>query len=399
MVTDVWNRLRRPHPQSRTALVVDASLGAIFLIMLLVERLVVAPVPHASIPVAVAVAIGIAGGLALRRRVPLAAYVLNSAALIVGVLAMPPSPLSPYANLIGLFSVGLYATRRRAWWGLVGFLAVMPAYFAAVGPPYRPTPIGGVLFVWALAWAVGYGSARRREEQRAARRLMRQQVVADERARIARELHDLIGHTVNLMLVQAGAGRRVLDSDPEKTRELLVGLEQTGRDALTELDRVLGVLRRDRRGADSRDVDSAGADGREIAPGLADLPDLAQRMTQAGIRVSVQVEPELSQLPRSLDLSAYRIVQEALTNALKHGEAVSAGVTVRRDGQVLVIEVRDDGRGAHSGYVPGRGLLGIGERVALFGGSLEHGPGERGGFELRALLPLPKGRPDTGGIR
>jgi signal transduction histidine kinase len=196
-------------------------------------------------------------------------------------------------------------------------------------------------------------------------------------------LHDLIGHTVNVMLVQAGAGRRMLDRDPEQTRELLAGLEQTGRDALTELDRVLGVLRPDVPG-----TDSPGADQPESA-GLANLPELARRMTEAGVRVSVRVEPDLSPLPRSLDLSAYRIVQEALTNALKHGEAGSARVTVRRDGRAVDIEVRDDGRGAPPGYAPGRGLLGIGERVALFGGRVEHGPGDRGGFRLRAVLPLP----------
>jgi signal transduction histidine kinase len=245
-----------------------------------------------------------------------------------------------------------------------------------------------VLFVWLLAWGIGYSGARRREEQRAARQLMRQRAVAEERTRIARELHDLIGHTVNVMLVQAGAARRVLERDPQKTRELLAGLEQTGRDALTELDRVLGVLRRDSPVRDRPDADS-----QESAPGLANLQDLAWRMTEAGIRVSIRLDPELSPLPRSLDLSAYRIVQEALTNALKHGEAGTASVVVRHEGRALAIEVRDDGRGAPAGYAPGRGLLGIGERVALFGGGVEHGAGEQGGFRLRALLPLP-GRSD-----
>ncbi len=384
MVRQGWNRLRTAGPRSTTALVVDGALGAVFLVMTLVERLVVTPVPQARIPVAVALGTAIAAGLALRRRAPLTAYVLGSAAIAVEALIVAPGTLSPYANQIGVYSVGLYATRQRARWGLVVMLAGVVAYFAAVDELNRTAP-AGVLLVWLLAWAIGYSGARRREEQRAARRLMRQQGVADERARIARELHDLIGHTVNVMLVQAGAGRRMLDRDPEKTRELLAGLEQTGRDALTELDRVLGVLRRDSPGADH-------ADSPEGAPGLVDLPELALRMAQAGIRVSVHIDPELSQLPRSLDLSAYRIIQEALTNALKHGDAVSASVTVRHDARALEIEVGDDGRGAPLGYVPGRGLLGIGERVALFGGSVEHGAGEPGGFRLRAVLPLP-GRP------
>jgi signal transduction histidine kinase len=229
-----------------------------------------------------------------------------------------------------------------------------------------------VLFVWLLAWAVGYNAARRREEQRAARRLAQRQAVADERARIARELHDLIGHTVNVMLVQAGAARRVLDREPAKTRELIAGVEQAGREALTELDRVLGVLR---------------TDG-ESPHGLADVPELAARMTAAGLRVETRIE--VSDLPRSLDLTAYRIIQESLTNTLKHGAAASVSVVLRCDGDVLTVEIKDDGRGAPADYAPGRGLLGIAERVALFGGSVEHGTGD--GFHVLARLPLPQRR-------
>ncbi|WP_188189448.1 sensor histidine kinase [Nonomuraea sp. SYSU D8015] len=383
-MVDAWNRLRTAAPRSATALIADSALGALFLVLLLVERLVVAPLPVASLPVALTSGLGIAVGLALRRRTPLAAFVLGSTALLFGVLVTPPSVLAPYANQIGVYSVGLHATRRRAHSGLIVMIICIAGYFAAVQPTPRPASIGGVVFVWVLAWLVGYGAARRREEQLAARRLMRRQAVAEERARIARELHDLVGHTVNLMLVQAGAGRRVLDRDPAKARELLAGIEQTGRAALTELDRVLGVLRRD-----SQEGDGEAGDGEAGAPGLADLPALAERMTKAGIGVRVRLDPALPELPRSLDLSAYRIVQETLTNALKHGDATSATVTVRRDGGSLDIDVRDDGHGSPPGYQPGRGLLGIGERVALFGGTLEHGPSGSNGFRVRAVLPLP----------
>jgi len=124
-------------------------------------------------------------------------------------------------------------------------------------------------------------------------------------------------------------------------------------------------------------------------PGIADLPRLARQMTEAGIRVTVQIDPPAPQVARSVDLSAYRIVQEALTNTIKHGGAQSASVTVRFDGRAVDIEVRDDGRGAPAGYQPGRGLLGIAERVSAFGGGLQHGNGERGGFRLRAVLPAP----------
>lgn len=376
MVDDGWHRLRAFALARTTAPWIDLALGGIFLAAVLGERFLVSPVSLAPAPavMALGIALVLAVAVALRRRMPLTAYLLNSVALAVGALTLPPSELAPYANLVGAYSVGLYATRRRAWWGLAVMVGCVVVYFGAGADRGNPVEVLGL---WLAAWAIGYSNARRRQEQAAARRLVRQQAVTDEQARIARELHDLIGHTVNLMLMQAGAGRRVLDRDPAKARELLVGLEHAGRDALTELDRVLGVLR-----ADDPDDELSGA------PGLAALPELAQRMTQAGLRVGVRVDPDLPPLPRSLEMSAYRIVQECLTNAFKHGEARVASVTVRHHDQALDLEVRNDGQGPRPGYLPGRGLLGIGERVALFGGSVEHGRGERGGFRVRARLPL-----------
>lgn len=191
---------------------------------------------------------------------------------------------------------------------------------------------------------------------------------------MARELHDLVGHTVNVMLIQAGATRRLLDRDPERAREVLGQLEDSGRDALEELDRVLGLLRR---------TEPAGS-----RPRLGDLSRLTERMAQAGISVAAQVDPGRDELPSSIDMSAYRIVQEALTNTVKHARAGSADVTVRRVGDRLDIEVSDDGQGAGNGYEPGRGLLGIAERVSILGGRLEHGQGEQGGFRLHVSLPV-----------
>jgi signal transduction histidine kinase len=190
-------------------------------------------------------------------------------------------------------------------------------------------------------------------------------------------LHDLVGHTVYVMLLQAGASRRLLDRDSARARELLIELERGARDALTELDRVLGVLR----GADDT--------GFAEASGVAVLPDLARRMTHAGLRVTLEVGPDVQPLPGSLDLTVHRIVQEALTNALKHGQARAASVVVRRAESALDVEVRDDGRGAAAGYAPGRGLLGMRERAALFGGSVEHGAGGREGFRVHVRLPVP----------
>jgi signal transduction histidine kinase len=309
--------------------VVDGALAVGFLAAMLIERAESAALPGARQPLAVALSVVIAGALALRRRMPLAAYLAGSSALVAEALWVGPSTVAPYANLIGLYSVGLYAPRGRAWWGPVLVVPGVFVYASGAGSAASASPAAGVLLSWLLAWAVGYGAARRREEQQAARQAMRRQAVADERSRLARELHDLIGHTVNVMVVQAGAGRLVLDRDPAKTREILASLELTGRQALTELDRVLGVLRRDDSQPSDRAGTAAGPRGPGVpldeegltVPGIADLPRLARRMTEAGIRVTVQIDPPSPQVARSVDLSAYRIVQEALTNTMKHGGA------------------------------------------------------------------------------
>jgi signal transduction histidine kinase len=179
------------------------------------------------------------------------------------------------------------------------------------------------------------------------------------------------------------------------TRDLLTGMEQTGRDALADLDQALGTLCR------QSPIPDAGLDAAELPspfggphpdggphPGLAQLPALVDRLGDSGVDVTLSLDSAI-RLPRNLDLSAYRIVQEALTNALKHAAPCSATVDVHRDGGAVVVEVSDDGPGLPESHVAGRGLLGIAERVSLCGGVLEHGAGDRGGFTLRAVLPLP----------
>jgi signal transduction histidine kinase len=365
--------------------VLDGALAVGFLAALLTGQARSAPLPGSRLALAIALDVVIAGSLALRRKVPLAAYLLGTVALAAGALWTGRSAVAPYANMISIYSLGLYARRARAWWGLLLVFPGVLIYFsrAAHGSVNGAAP-AGVLLAWVLAWAVGYGNARRHEEQEAARQAMRRQAAADERSRLARELHDLVGHTVNVMVVQAGAARLVLDRDLVKAREIVASLELTGRQALGELDRMLGVLRRDAPpagGSTSLDEDLS-------MPRIADLPRLAQRMTEAGIRVTVRIDPPVPQVARSIEMSAYRIVQEALTNSLKHGGARSAIVTVRLTGHALNIGVSDDGSGPPDGYQPGRGLLGIAERASAFGGSLQHGRPERGGFQLRVVLPV-----------
>ena len=311
---------------------------------------------------ALALSVAIAGGLGLRRRAPLAGYLIGSVALSAEALLTAPSAVSPYANLIGLYSLGVHGPRIRARLGPAIVVPGMAVYFAATGT--SAVLATGTLSFWLLAWAIGYTGARRRDEREAAREQLRTQVLTEERRRIAIELHDLLGHTLNVMLVQAGAARLSLDRDPGQSRELLASMEETGRTALDELDRML--------------------EAHPGAPGLAGIDSLTQRLGLAGIRVETRIE--VGTLAPEMERSVYRIVQEALTNAVKHGRATTAGVAVTVEDRTVVIDVRDDGAGPPDGYAPGRGLRGIAERAARFGGSATHGPAGDGGFRVRALV-------------
>ena len=360
---------------------VDAGLAIIFLGAVVTERLR-NPLPLGLLSVVAAIlTLALAISLALRRRVPFTAFAIATAALCTGSLLHVPSVFSPLANQICVYSVGAYASRARARWAVPIIVAGVLVYFVGTpGLDQLDAEMVEVLLVWLATWAVGYTVARRREEQDRARVATARQVVAEERVRISRELHDLMGHTVNLLVVQAGAARLMLDKDPAMTRELLSGMERTGRETLADLDQVLATLR-----PDPAEPVEAGASSHPL--GVAQLPELVDRFTDSGIDVRLSVEPTL-QLPRNVDLSIYRIVQEGLTNTLKHAAPCSATVDVRREGPSVVVEVSDTGPGLRETKRPGRGLLGIAERVSMCGGVLEHGGGEGGGFRLRAALPL-----------
>ncbi|MGW1669785.1 sensor histidine kinase [Streptomyces sp. NPDC002324] len=385
----------------------DVASAAVVLVAMVAVRLGAGGDADASSAVTVALGAVIAGSLAFRRRAPLAGFVVGTAGLAVEALWAGPGPLTPVANLIGVHALGLYASPRRA---ALGALLVPPGVLAYFAPKDDPAVVPvAVVLVWLLVWAAGCSTARGRRETERLRRLLRRESIVAERVRIARELHDVVGHSVNAMLVQAGAGRLVLDTDPERTRELLSSVERTGRDALTELDRLLGVLRADddradddRADDDRADVDRAddplgplglaGPDRNGTALEPRHLDRLVGPMADAGMDVRLRMEPETLTLPGALRLPVHRIVQEALTNALRHGHARSAEVTVRRQrwGDTVLVRVVDAGRGPTPRYRPGRGLRGIGERAAAHGGSMAHGPaGDGGGFALSVELPLP----------
>jgi signal transduction histidine kinase len=250
--------------------------------------------------------------------------------------------------------------------------------------------VGNFVFVsifFSIVWAVSFLLSRKfREADEARERAARAErereerarmAVSDERARIARELHDVVGHSVSVMTVQASAARRLLDPDQKKEREALLVVEQTGREALAEMRRMVGVLRRP-----------------EEAPALAPQPSLEyldkliEHARETGLPVELRIEGKPVQLPAGVDLTAYRLVQEGLTNAVKHARAEHAEVLVRYGDGHVELEVTDDGRGDGDGDKGGHGLVGMRERVSVYGGELEAGPRAEGGYRLRARLPV-----------
>jgi signal transduction histidine kinase len=328
--------------------------------------------------------------LAARRRFPGTVLALCVASgLAVAALGVPE--ILGIAILVAVYSVAAYGDR---WVSLAG-LAAAELGSAAVqlthGSFQWPTPITNALVI-AAAWLLGHFVGVRRAytarlEQTAelerTRAEQARQAVAEERLRLARELHDVVAHSISVIAVQSGVGAHVASTQPEEAAKALAAIEATSRAALTELRRLLGVLRQE----DEPQGDLA------PVPGLADLDGLLAEVAKAGLAVRLQVEGRPAQLPAGVDLSAYRIVQEALTNVVKHAGSARAQVAIRyRDHEVLV-EVTDDGRGGAAPTGDGRarvghGLIGMRERVAVFGGDLEVGPRPGGGFRVAARLPL-----------
>jgi signal transduction histidine kinase len=264
---------------------------------------------------------------------------------------------------------------------------------AVVGSPGLD-PVGtlGVLANFAAAWAIGVALRNRRlatearvselSERADAERESAARALAEERLRIAQELHDVVAHSMSVIAVQAGVGMHVLDERPEQARVALEAISATSRGTLSELRRLLGVLR-----------DSDGARSTTPAPGLDDLPALIEEVRAAGVPAALHVDGARVPMHAGVELSAYRVVQEALTNVIKHaGQPSRVDVTVRHEPGALMVEVVDDGRGlaARNGDGTGdggHGLVGMRERVELWGGELSVGPASGGGYRVAAVLP------------
>jgi signal transduction histidine kinase len=328
--------------------------------------------------------------LVARRRFPGTVLALCVASgLAVATLGMPD--LLGLAILVAVYSVAAYADR---WVSMAGLAAAELGSAAVQLTPGRfnaPTVVTNALVI-AAAWLLGHFVGVRRAytarlEQTAelerARAEQARQAVAEERLRLARELHDVVAHSISVIAVQSGVGAHVAKTQPEEAAKALAAIEATSRAALTELRRLLGVLRQE----DEPQGDLA------PVPGLADLDSLLAEVAKAGLAVRLQVEGRPAPLPAGVDLSAYRIVQEALTNVVKHAGPARAQVAIRYRDHEVMVEVTDDGRGAAAPTGDGRarvghGLIGMRERVAVFGGDLEVGPRPGGGFRVAARLPL-----------
>ncbi|MBB5965879.1 histidine kinase [Planomonospora venezuelensis] len=345
----------------------------------------------------VALAVALVAPLSWRRRWPLAVFaVVSGVSFVQWLSGVEPLPFN-LSVLVALYAVASY---RPVGWavaaGLVAELGLALSFGRVTEDPDFGTWASASVFV-VTVWISGiYANTRRRYleglEERAERaereRDQRARLAAAaERARIARELHDVVAHNVSVMIVQADGAGYAIDRDPEQAREAVRAISVTGRRALAEMRRMVGVLR------------AAGGESEEYAPqpDLSRLEELVERVRSSGLPVELRVSGERRELPEGEQLTVYRIVQEALTNTLKHGGPGSGAVVEVEYGVCeLVVRVCDDGRGAAAREWPGgHGLVGMRERAAMFGGSVEAGPRPGGGFQV--VVRLPGGEP--GGSR
>ena len=331
--------------------------------------------------------------IAVRSVAPLGALAVSVVAISLHVaLGYEGVPAGTFSALVILYSAAsLTDIRQGAIAGLITFAGIT-VYFTTDRGNLGLAQAVSVYATYAVAWGLGTYARSRREytnvvEERASlmereHEMLAREAVADERARIARELHDIVGHALNLIVIQSGGAQRVFESKPQLARDSLASIESTGRHALTDMERMLGMLR------------GTETPGEELSPqpGLDDVVRLATRVSDAGLPVHVSVEGTPVALPPSVNLTAYRIIQEALTNALKHAGPAHASVTIRYAPDNLHLTITDDGRGdagqAAGDDGGGRGLIGMKERVAVFGGELSVGPRPEGGFRVHASLPL-----------
>ncbi|MEE1786429.1 histidine kinase [Streptomyces sp. SP17BM10] len=382
-----------PPLPTRRGWAFDIAL-AVFLATLSGHYVRIAQPPHSALLLLVPV---VPLPLTLRRRYPLAAlWAVLALALPVRHQSEDIAYSAGVAVVIAAYSVAAYGRRPAA------VLASLPVATAALvllftdaKLPHFPNGVVAVLLlvpVLAVAYELRMWRRRAAEGHERLSALERgqlaalQRAVEHERARIAGELHDVVTHNVSMMTIQAGAARKILDTAPDKAREAMAAVETGGRAAMTELRHVMGLLTID---AGTGDDPAATAD-LSPQPGLGRLDALVEGVRQAGLTVGLTVSGRRRAVPPGVELAAYRVVQEALTNTVKHAGGAAAEVTVEYAPGHLAVEVTDTG-GRPTGTAAtgnGRGLIGLRERLAVYGGTLHTGPRPRGGYRVKALIPL-----------
>jgi signal transduction histidine kinase len=361
--------------------------------------------PATSLWFSIPAVAGLVLPLFVRRRFPFAApasyWLMATALTFLDGLLIPFIGSLGVVGLATAFLLGNLRDDRQAGIGLAIVLGCIVVVVANIPGPQSASDLVFIPLRFVVAWVAGYALREREEQAEAAqmratlaerereaaemratlaereRKAAARIAVAEERARIARELHDIVAHAMSMMVLQVGAVRHKLPQTLEEDKDALGRVEHAGRTALAEMRRLLGAMRRD-------------GDGVELGPqpGLDALDSLVEDVTRAGLPVRLHVDGEPFALPRAIDLSAYRIVQEGLTNALKHASASLADVTVRYQPYELEVEVVDDGEGPATTNGNGHGLVGIRERVNIYGGEMSATAAPAGGFILSARLPV-----------
>jgi signal transduction histidine kinase len=369
----IWERLRRVNPLAWDSLFAALCLAPTIFALLRV------PDDHPPVTLGQLVLVSVANAsLAVRRRWPIGVLTVVALATVAYAFA-GEGPETQLALAIAAYTGAAHLSRRT-----VGTV-VTPIAVAASLVTQLDTQattnwvellIGSTfaVFLPILIGRIAYNRRGRiaRDQERAAA-----DAVTDERSRIARELHDVVAHAIGVMVVQAGAARTVVDRDPAAAKEAIGHVEETGRLGLAEMRRLIGVL-----------TDDGSAASRSPQRGLGGLDELVSTMRTAGLPVEVVREGTARPLSAGADLTAYRVVQEALTNVLKHAGAAHARVSLHYEEAELTIEIADDGRGPNTLTDTGHGLVGMQERVGLFGGHLETAARQGGGFVVRAQIPI-----------
>ena len=337
--------------------------------------------------------------LGLRRRYPYSVLAVVTAVAALWEIVPHPGALTQLAVLIAVYTVATLEKDRLKVGAaaLAACAAMLVVSLPVFGNPFWLVEFARIVLMFGFAAVLGDATRNRRAyieevEQRAiqAERTHEEEAmrrVDEERLRIARELHDITAHSLSIIAVQSGAALHVIDDRPAEARSALQAIRTTSKEALQELRDVLGVLRGE------GEVDAPRAPN----TGLAHLPELVFQMEKAGIEVAVDTDGDLAGLPAVVDASAYRVVQEALTNVLRHAGPARAVVSVQLEPHRLDVAVTDDGTGPPKGWKPGHGTAGMRERTSALGGTFESGPGASGGFRVAARYPLPPSAGHNGG--